>query len=401
MAFSARKRARTGEGGEEDEEPVPVADGFEAPIFGARIVGQVTTLALEGEDGPLSLGPVCVASDHAGAWYVATKDSLLHVSAAGRVRRVAALPASDEGYSAAASPDGSAVFVADYSNHKIRRVEVATGEVTTLAGSGEFGDADGVGDAAEFYSPTGIAISPDGALFVTDLDNDKIRRVEVATGAVTTLAGGGGAGDADGMGDAAQFYHPYGVAISPDGGALFVTHFHNHKLRRVEVATGAVTTLAGGGTMGSADGVGDAAQFYNPSGIAISPDGGALFVADYGNHKIRRVEVATGEVTTLAGSGADGDADGVGDAAQFSYPNGISISPDGSALFVADYENHKIRRVEVATGAVTTLAGGGGAGGADGVGDAAQFCCPIGIAISPDGGALFVADYGNHKIRRV
>ena len=93
MASSARKRARTG-GGEEDEEPVPVAGGFEAPIFGARVVGQVTTLALEGEDGPLSLGPVGVASDHAGAWYVATKDSLLHVSAAGRVRRVAALPAS-------------------------------------------------------------------------------------------------------------------------------------------------------------------------------------------------------------------------------------------------------------------------------------------------------------------
>ena len=94
MASAARKRARTA-GGEEDEEPVPVAGGFEAPIFGVRIVGQVTTLALEGEDGPLaSLGTTGVASDHTGAWYVSTKDSLLHVSAAGRVRRVASLPAS-------------------------------------------------------------------------------------------------------------------------------------------------------------------------------------------------------------------------------------------------------------------------------------------------------------------
>ena len=128
MASAARKRARTGGGGEEDEEPVPVADGFEAPIFGVRIVGQVSTLTLEGEDGPLSLGEVGVASDHAGAWYVATEDSLLHVSAAGRVRRVAALPAG-ENYSIAISPDGSAVFVADFNNHTIRRL--TTGEVTT------------------------------------------------------------------------------------------------------------------------------------------------------------------------------------------------------------------------------------------------------------------------------
>ncbi|EOD39745.1 hypothetical protein EMIHUDRAFT_251408 [Emiliania huxleyi CCMP1516] len=167
MASAARKRARTG-GGEADEEPVPVAAGFEAPIFGVRIVGQVSTLALEGEDGPLSLGQVGVASDHAGAWYVSTKDSLLHVSAAGRVRRVAALPAVGVNR-IAAIPDGSALFVADWSSHEIGRVEVATGEVTILAGSGDEGDADGVGDAAEICCPNGIAISPDGsALFVTD-----------------------------------------------------------------------------------------------------------------------------------------------------------------------------------------------------------------------------------------
>ena len=167
MASAARKRARTAcGGGEEDAEPVPVADGFEAPIFGARVVGQVSTLTLEGEDGLQSLGQVGVASDHAGAWYVATEDSLLHVSATGRVRRVAALPASDY-YTAAASPDGSAVFVTELHNHKIGRVEVATGEVTTLAGSGTRGSTDGVGEASEYSYPTKVAISPDGgALFV-------------------------------------------------------------------------------------------------------------------------------------------------------------------------------------------------------------------------------------------
>ena len=156
---SVCKRARTG-GGEEDAEPAPVADGFEAPIFGVRVLGQVSKLALEGEDGPLSLGSVGVASDHAGAWYVATKDSLLHVSPAGRARRVAALPASGVN-SIAASPDGSAVFVADCSNQKIRRVEVTTGAVATLAGGGEAGDADGVGEAAQFDHPGDAGVTPD------------------------------------------------------------------------------------------------------------------------------------------------------------------------------------------------------------------------------------------------
>ena len=158
MADTARKRARTGGGGEEDEEPVPVAGGFEAPIFGARVVGQVTTLALEGEDGPLaSLGTAGVTSDHTGAWYVATKDSLLHVSAAGRVRRVAALPASEDDYTVAASPDASALFVVDNGNNKIRRVEVATGAVTTLAGSGTSGNTDAFAGGGRGQAMSAIA----------------------------------------------------------------------------------------------------------------------------------------------------------------------------------------------------------------------------------------------------
>ncbi|EOD15737.1 hypothetical protein EMIHUDRAFT_44097, partial [Emiliania huxleyi CCMP1516] len=235
----------------------------------------------------------------------------------------------------------------------------------------------------------GIVLSPDGsALFLADHGNHKIQRAEVATGAVSTFAGSGIAGSVDGVGDAAQFNAPYGVTISPDGSALFVTDFN--KIRRVEVATRAVTTLAGSGEQGDADGVDGAAEFYRPAGIAISPDGSALFVADCWNKKIRRVEVATGAVTTVAGSGERGDADGVGGAAEFDGPGGIALSPDGSALFVADFRNHKIRRVEVATGAVTTVAGSGAEGSADGVGGAAQFNNPYDIAISTDGSTLLV-----------
>ena len=159
MASPSRKRARTESdgGGEEGGEPVAVAAGFEAPIFGARVVGQVTTLALEGEDGPLaSLSLRGVAIDHAGGWYVTTKNSVLHVLPAGRVRTVATCEGG--GISGVAiSPDGSALFVADTFSHKIRRVAVATGAVTTLAGSGTSGNADGVGGTAQFHNPLGSA----------------------------------------------------------------------------------------------------------------------------------------------------------------------------------------------------------------------------------------------------
>ncbi|EOD32441.1 hypothetical protein EMIHUDRAFT_253355, partial [Emiliania huxleyi CCMP1516] len=267
--------AMTGHGRHAEEgEAVPVAGGFEAPIFGARVVGQVTTLALEGEAGPLASLLRAVASDRAGGWYVSTKEgSLLHVSAAGRIRTVATC---EDCRDIALSPDGSALFVADCDNHKIRRVEVATGTVSTLAGSGGEGDADGMADAAQFQDLYGVTISPDGSvLFVADFC--KIRRVEVATGAVTALAGSGEGGDADGVGDAAQFNDIFGVTISPDGSALFVADFGNRKIRRVEVATGAVTTVAGSGAQGSADGVGGAAQFSRPATVAVSPDGSALF----------------------------------------------------------------------------------------------------------------------------
>ncbi|EOD25289.1 hypothetical protein EMIHUDRAFT_237929 [Emiliania huxleyi CCMP1516] len=289
--MASRKRALAAGEGEEEGEAVPVAGGFEAPIFGARVVGQVTTLALEGEDGPPASLLRAVASDRSGGWYVTTEHSLLHVSAAGRIHTIATC---EDCRGIALSPDGSAIalFVAEFGGHKIRRVEVATGAVSTLAGSGAQGSADGMGDAAQFSRPIGVAVSPDGsALFVADFGSHKIRRVEVATGAVTTVAGRGTAGSADGVvGDAAQFNGPHGATISPDGSELFVADCWNNKIRRVEVATGAVTTVAGSGTTGSADGVGGAAEFSRPIGVALSPDGSTLLVRAGGS--LRQVCVA-------------------------------------------------------------------------------------------------------------
>ena len=193
------------------------------------------------------------------------------------------------------------MFVADYANHLVRKVELATAKVTTLAGSGKQGKVDGIGTAASFNYPRSIA--SDGThLYVADYDNHTIRKIEIVTGKVTTLAGSGKEGAKDGVGTAASFQNPRGIVI--DGGNLYVADTYNHTLRKIEIVTGRVTTLAGSGSKGAADDTGKAASFSYPQTIAIND--GNLYVADYGNNAIRKVVIATGAVTTLAGSGKAG-----------------------------------------------------------------------------------------------
>jgi DNA-binding beta-propeller fold protein YncE len=270
---------------------------------------------------------------------------------------------------------------------------------TIFAGSGDFAFADGVGTQASFRSPQGVSISPDGTFaLVADVNNHRIRRVSIATGSVTTLAGSV-AGHADGVGTQASFKYPQGVSISPDGMFALVAETGNALIRHVSIATGSVTTLAGSGNSTFADGVGTQASFDYPQGVSISPDGTYALVADSNNRRIRRVSIATGSVTTLVGS-VQGFADGVGSQASFGFPEGVSISPDGTYALVADLSNHRIRRVSIATGNVTTLAGSV-YGFADGVGTQVRFGFPEGVSISPDGTYALVADGDNTRIRRV
>jgi sugar lactone lactonase YvrE len=293
--------------------------------------------------------------------------------------------------------DGTNLYVADHENHTIRKVVISTGAVTTLAGTAdESGSADGTGAAARFNRPEGI--TTDGTnLFVADTDNHTIRKVVIATGAVTTLAGTAGAsGFADGDGLVASFSNPRG--ITTDNTNLYVADTGNHTIRKVVIATGAVTTLAGtAGASGFTDGAGLVARFSNPRGIAT--DGTYLYVADYNNHTFRRVEISTGVVTTLAGkAGESGSTDDGGEAARFYYPEGITT--DGTNLYVADTNNHTIRKVVIATGVVTTLVGTAGpTGSTDGTGAAARFYYPNGI--TTDGTDLYVTDTRNNTIRRI
>jgi len=265
--------------------------------------------------------------------------------------------------------------------------------VTTLAGSGSPGSADGTGMAASFNYPTGVAVDGSGNLYVADTDNHKIRKITPA-GVVTTLAGSGSPGSQDGTGTAASFNSPYGVAVGA-GGNVYVGDTGNNKIRKITPG-GVVTTFAGSGSPGEQDGTGTAATFYGPAGLAVD-DGGNVFVADAFGNTVRKI-TSGGVVTTLAGSGTVGDDDGTGAAASFNGPAGLAVDTGGN-VYVADALNNKIRKI-TSGGVVTTFAGSGAQGAAEGTGTAASFFLPSGIALDAAGNS-YVADVGNSKIRKV
>ncbi|MEW5879764.1 MAG: hypothetical protein AB1761_04900 [Pseudomonadota bacterium] len=291
--------------------------------------------------------------------------------------------------------DGANLYVADYGNHTIRKLAIDGSAVTIVAGAPLIeGSVDAIGTAARFRSPAGL--TTDGRfLYVADRGNHSIRKIAIGTWEVVTLAGTTLPGFVDGAGSAARFNFPTG--ITTDGTSLFVADTNNHTIRKIAIGTGAVTTLAGqAGSSGFADGVGAAARFSFP--YALTTDGVNLYVADTDNHTIRRIAIGTGAVTTLAGqAGSSGFADGIGASARFSFPS--AITTDGTSLYVADSNNFIIRKIAIATGAVSTLAGTpGAAGSADGTGATAQFR-PYPSGLTTDGRDLFVNDSGNHTVR--
>lgn len=386
--------------------------------------------------------------------------------------------------------DGLYLYVVDSSNHTIRRIEISTAEVTTFAGTGSSGSADGTGTAASFNGPISLT-SDNGYLYVVDSTGCLIRQIEIISAVVTTIAGTGSSGNADGTGTAASFSSPAG--ITTDGVYLYVADLLNHTIRQIEIGSWEVTTIAGDGTNGSADGIGTAATFDMPLGILydgadllvsgfnnntlrkidivttevttyagivgnrgyldgqvrgvmfdlpvrITTDGTYLYISDSIDDQLRMIDIATQEVTTLnssgvsfgqafglttdgtniyfsdsdndricrldsatlevtviAGSGSPGNADGPGAAASFDGPMGITT--DGSSLYVADANNRLIRRIVIATAEVTTLAGSGVNGSADGIGTAASFNHPV--ELTTDGTYLYVADLFGHTIRKI
>ena len=284
------------------------------------------------------------------------------------------------------------VYVADSSNNRIRKI-TPSGIVSTLAGSGSSGYADGNGTSAEFNSPWGVAVDGSGNVYVADSSNHRIRKI-TATGTVTTLAGSGSAAFANGQRTSASFNMPLGVAVDGSGN-VYVADLGNHRIRKVDVQ-GNVTTLAGSGTQGAVDAQGTSASFDSPRGVAVDT-GGNVYVGDWGTERIRKIDLS-GNVTTLAGSGGFGFADGQGISAIFARPNGVAVDGSGN-VYVADHNNHRIRKIDV-QGNVTTLAGSGDWAFADGQGTSASFGGPIGVAVDGNGN-VYVGDYYNNRIRKI
>jgi len=401
---------------------VYVAGGNSPTVRKITPTGDVTTLAgLEGSwgsaDGTGSAArfyqPDGMAVDGSGNVYVAdgANYTIRKITPAGVVSTLAGLAGSQgsaDGTGSAArfyhpygvAVDGSGnVYVADTWNNTIRKITPA-GDVSTLAGlAGTSGTADGTGSAARFTWPTGVAVDGTGNVYVAGGNSPTIRKI-APTGDVTTLAGTAGstdsAGSADGTGSAARFNHPYGVAVDASGNVYVADQFNN-TIRKITPA-GVVSTLAGLACFhGSTDGTGSVARFYEPYDVAVDGSGN-VYVADTDNQTIRKITPA-GVVSTLAGTaGSYGSADGTGNAARFCFPYGVAV--DGlDNVYVADSYNSSIRKITPA-GVVSTLAGGGGAGSADGTGSAARFNEPWGVAADGSGN-VYVADTHNHTIRKI
>lgn len=311
--------------------------------------------------------------------------------------------------------------------------------VSTLSGGPEPGDLDGRRGTARFANPVNVELGPDGRVHVADFDNGKIRAVDADDGTTSTVASGlprpfalafapdgtlyvstdrdptgmhgpmsgtiwrvnPGAGTATPI--AERIGRKRGLAVLPDG-RIAVSDYAHHVIQLLDPATGALTPLAGAwDAPGFADGIGDAARFSTPYDLVVL--GGALVVADHANHRLRRVGL-DGSVSTIAGDGAAGSADGPAGSARFNGPQGLAVTESGD-LYVTDLGNHVIRRLR--GGAVETIAGSGEPGFAD-ADDLreAQFFGLEGLTAEPDGSRLYVAD-GNrgeagqpfHRVRRV
>ena len=299
------------------------------------------------------------------------------------------------------------VYVADRLNHRIRKI-TSEESVITLAGSTE-GFANGHGTAAQFHYPTGVAVDSFGNVYVADMWNNRIRKITPGgyryrwlEGMVSTLAGGTRGSD-DGPGTAAQFNCPFGVAVfgTGDDRRIYVADSLNHRIRKI-TPKGIVSTFAGSGTAGHHDAIDTEAQFYEPSGVAVDLDGN-VYVADTRNHRIRKI-TPKGLVTTIAGSSQgdnkkDEDAGEtvIGIAAQFNHPTGVAVDSLGN-LYVADTDNNLIRKITSAR-VVTTIAGST-SGYNDATGAEARVHAPFGVAVDSSGN-VYVANAGNHRIRKI
>ena len=390
--------------------------------------GNISTIAgtgtqgFSGDGGPAAAAqlsfPYGTAVDGAGNLYIADKENqrIRKVDAAGNISTFAGSGTTGDGGAASAAQLRQARGIAadDTGNlyiagrHRIRRVDAASGVISTIAGTGAagFGGDGGPAAAAQLNFPHQLSVDGAGNVYIADRDNQRIRKVDAATGDISTIAGtgAGGFGGDGGPAAAAQLNAPSDATLDAAGN-VYIADRINQRIRKVDAASGVISTIAGTGAggFGGDGGPAAAAQFNFPNSAALDAAGN-VYIADRENHRIRRVDAASGEISTVAGTGEAGFSGdgGPAAAAQLRLPRDTAVDAAGN-LYIADTNNRRIRKVDAATGNISTIAGNGNP--VDGIGDGcaatgAQLSRPYGVAV--DGaGNVYIADSSSDRIRKV
>jgi sugar lactone lactonase YvrE len=299
------------------------------------------------------------------------------------------------------------IYIADEENQRIRKITASTGVISTVAGDGQegFSGDGGAATSAALYYPVGVAVDGSGNIYIADCDNERIRKVTASTGVITTVAGTGTAGYSGDGGAAisAKLDAPEGVTVDANGN-IYIADEANQRIRKVTASTGIITTVAGIGTAGySGDGgAATSAKLNYPQGVAVDANDD-IYIADFQNSRIRKVSASTGVITTVAGTGAAGYSgdDGAATSAKLDEPEGVAVDALGN-IYIADTFNYRIREVTVSTGIINTVAGDGSEGysGDGGAATSAKLNQPRGAAVDA-GLNIYISDSYNQRIRAV
>jgi len=304
-------------------------------------------------------------------------------------------------------PDG-ALYICEVRHHRVRRLDLKTGELSTVAGNGTKGYSGdgGPAAAAQLNEPYEIRFDRAGNMLFVEMQNHLVRRVDRKTGRISTVAGTGAKGFSGDGGPAvkAQFSSPHSIALDAQDN-LYIADIANHRIRKVDAQTGVVTTIAGNGQpQPPADGqIAAGRPMIGPRALFI--DGPTLWIALREGHSVWQMDLGSGLLKHVAGTGKKGFSGDGGPAktATFNGPKGIALGPD-KCLYVADTENHAIRKIDPASGTITTIAGRGpehrGGTGDGGPATQATMDRPHGVCVGADG-AVYIGDTLNHRVRRV
>ncbi len=304
--------------------------------------------------------------------------------------------------------DGSNnIYIVDAGNQRIRKVSASTGIISTIAGNGTkaYGGDGSTATSANLNNPSGVAVDDSGNIYIADVNNHRIRKVNTSTGIISTVAGNGtlGYGGDGSTATSANLNYPSGIAVD-DSGNIYIADEYNYRIRKVSASTGIISTVAGNGAYGyGGDGsAATSANLYNPNRVAVDVSGN-IYIADQVNYRIRKVSASIGIITTVAGNGTYGyGGDGsAATSAKLSNSNGVAVDGSGN-IYIADIYNNRIRKVSASTGIITTVAGNGayGYGGDGSAATSANLYNPNGVVVDSSGN-LYIADTYNNRIRLV